>query len=361
MAPSRRRRRILGLVFAGGCAAYLTWVVVAHRDELDRAVLRFRGAHLRWLIAAICLEVLSQAMSVLVQLRLLRRVGSTMSAFTTTRMVLAQNAIGLALPGGQAVAAGFSYGQIKRRGTKSAVATWVVAATTAIGMLALIAFGAFTATGWSWFSVSAGVALLGLLVLLATTVRNPDRLRGLAVRLVGTFDRLRRRRGEADAADRVDRRLEALRRVRLRWTDWLWLALFALAAVAADCAVWICASHAIIGIPAGCNGAVLSTELARQCAAFHAPTTGGLLIAYSAGQGALALPLVPGGVGLVESVMTTVLTTSKVRAIAALSAVLLYRLISFWTVVIIGGSMWLTMRRRTGQPSVAAGDRQETW
>jgi hypothetical protein len=127
--------------------------------------------------------------------------------------------------------------------------------------------------------------------------------------------------------------------------------------VAADCAVWICASHAIIGLPARCNRVELSTRVARQCAAFHAPTTGGLLIAYSAGQGALALPLVPGGVGLVESVMTTALTTSKVRAIAALSAVLLYRLISFWSVVVIGGSMWFTMRRRPRQRPSASGGR----
>jgi uncharacterized membrane protein YbhN (UPF0104 family) len=231
----------------------------------------------------------------------------------------------------------------------------VVAATTAIGLFALLAFGAFTATGWSWFSLAAGGALLGLLTVLGTAVHNPDRLRRPAVRLVGIFDRLRRRRSGTGAGDRVNRRLEALRGVRLRWTDWFWLAVFALAAVAADCAVWICASHAIIGIPARCHTAVLSTKVARQCAAFHAPTSGGLLIAYSAGQGALALPLVPGGLGLVESVMTTTLTTSKVRPIPALSAVLLYRVISFWSVVVIGGSMWFTLRRRPATPPVGHG------
>jgi uncharacterized membrane protein YbhN (UPF0104 family) len=331
---------------------YLVWLVVAHRAELDRAVLRFQGARTRWLLAAIGLEVLSQTMSVVVQRRLLRRAGTTMTVFATTRMVLAQNALGLALPGGQLVAAGFSYGQIRRRGASSSVATWVVAATSVIGLLALVAFGAFTATGFSWLSMVAGLAVVAVLILLVMFVRAPDRVRQPTLQVMRSLERFRRRDARGPTVEeRLERRLDALRQVQLRWADWVLLAVFALAAVAADCAVWICASHAIIVLPTRCLSTGLAPRVAQQCAAFHAPTTAGLLIAYSAGQGALALPLLPGGLGLVESVMTTALTASKVRAIQALSAVLLYRLISFWTVVVVGGLMWLTLRRR---PVVAA-------
>jgi len=133
--------------------------------------------------------------------------------------------------------------------------------------------------------------------------------------------------------------------VQLGWKDWLFVTTFALVAVAADCAVWICASHAIIVRSARCLRAPLSARLAQQCAAFRAPTTAALLVAYSAGQAALQLPFLPGGIGLVESFMTAALTTSKVRAIQALSAVMLYRVISFWGIVVIGGTMWLALRR----------------
>jgi uncharacterized protein (TIRG00374 family) len=109
--------------------------------------------------------------------------------------------------------------------------------------------------------------------------------------------------------------------------------------------VWICASHALIVLPARCLRTPLSTRAAQQCASFRTPTTAALLVAYSAGQAALQLPFLPGGIGLVESFMTATLTTSKVRAIQALSAVLLYRLISFWGVVVIGAAMWLALRR----------------
>ena len=144
----------------------------------------------------------------------------------------------------------------------------------------------------------------------------------------------------------MDRWLSALSTVRLRWHDWLVVILFALAAVAADCAVWFSASRAIIALPSYCGQVGLSPRRALRCAQFHSPSTINLLVTYSVGQAALSVPFLPGGIGLVESLMTTTLTASKVRAISALSAVLLHRAISVGGVVLIGGILGLTMRRR---------------
>jgi uncharacterized protein (TIRG00374 family) len=60
----------------------------------------------------------------------------------------------------------------------------------------------------------------------------------------------------------------------------------------------------------------------------------------------MALPLIPGGIGLVESAMTAPLTAGGLGLIPALSVVLLYRLLSFWAVILIGGGCWLVLRRR---------------
>jgi len=339
-------RRALVLAIALATAGYLLWLVAAHRSEIDRAVLRVRGAQTRWLVAAIALEVVSQACAVIMQHRLLRNAGSTMGLFATARLVLAQNAIGLAVPGGPAFASVFSYRHIRLRGgTNAAAAAWVVAASSVVGTLALATWGAFTATGTSWLTVLAAtllVIVLGVLVLLA---RSPERLRRPMIAVARFGDSTWRRHSDTTSPARVDRRLAKLSVVHLGWRDWAFVALFALAVVAADCAVWICASHAMIALPARCARPGLTARLAQQCARFRTASTAGLLVAYSAGQAALALPLLPAGVGLVESFMTATLTAAKIRVIPALSAVLLYRAISVGGVVVVGGLMWILVKR----------------
>ena len=125
----------------------------------------------------------------------------------------------------------------------------------------------------------------------------------------------------------------------------MFVAAFALAAVAADCGVWVCASRAMITLPARCGARSLTAGAAHACANFRQPTLAALFVAYAAGQLALAVPFLPGGIGLVESFMTTSLTAAKTRAIPALSAVLIYRLIDFWAVVAVGGLLLITLRR----------------
>jgi putative heme transporter len=340
------RGRTVRIAIGIATVAYLVWLIVAHFGEINRAVVRFQGAATRWLIAAVAFEVVSQACSVVMEHRLLRHAGSTMGLAATSRLVLAQNAIGLAVPGGPAFASVFSYRHIRRRGANAAAAAWVVAATSTVGMLALATWGAFTATGTSWITVLAASLLVVVLAVIVLLARSPQRVRSPWIRLVQLTDWLWRRRGHRPSADvRVDQRVAKLGAVRLGWRDWLFVAGFALAAVAADFAVWLCASHAVIALPSRCLTPGLTGSVAQRCAAFHPATTAGLLVAYSAGQAVLVLPLVPGGIGLVESLMTATLTATKVRAIQALSAVLLYRLISVGGVVAVGGVIWLTLRR----------------
>jgi uncharacterized membrane protein YbhN (UPF0104 family) len=138
----RQLRTTIGIATAG----YLVWLIGTNFGEINRAVVRFQGAATRWLVAAVAFEVVSQACSVVMEHRLLTNAGSTMGLAATSRLVLAQNAIGLAVPGGPAFASVFSYRHIRRRGANAAAAAWVVAATSVTGMLALATWGAFTAT-----------------------------------------------------------------------------------------------------------------------------------------------------------------------------------------------------------------------
>ena len=66
----------------------------------------------------------------------------------------------------------------------------------------------------------------------------------------------------------------------------------------------------------------------------------GLLLAYGAGQLAAALPITPGGLGAVEGSITIALVAFGGAQVTTVDAVLMYRIISFWLVLLVGWSAW---------------------
>jgi putative heme transporter len=62
----------------------------------------------------------------------------------------------------------------------------------------------------------------------------------------------------------------------------------------------------------------------------------GVLLAYGAAQVAGALPFIPGGLGVVEGSMAAILTAYGAGRVPAISAVLAYRLVSFWFFIAVG-------------------------
>jgi uncharacterized protein (TIRG00374 family) len=66
----------------------------------------------------------------------------------------------------------------------------------------------------------------------------------------------------------------------------------------------------------------------------------GLLLAYGAGQLAAALPITPGGLGAVEGSITIALVAFGGAQVTTVDAVLIYRIISFWLVLLVGWAAW---------------------
>jgi uncharacterized protein (TIRG00374 family) len=62
----------------------------------------------------------------------------------------------------------------------------------------------------------------------------------------------------------------------------------------------------------------------------------GLLLAYGAGQLAATLPITPGGLGAVEGSLTFALVAFGGAQSTTVEAVLIYRIISFWLILVIG-------------------------
>jgi hypothetical protein len=78
------------MVLVVASIGYVTWIVVAEGDEIDRAVLRFQGAELRWLVAAVLLEGCSQLAASLMQRRLVGAAGTDLTVRHAVGLVLAQ-------------------------------------------------------------------------------------------------------------------------------------------------------------------------------------------------------------------------------------------------------------------------------
>jgi len=129
--------------------------------------------------------------------------------------------------------------------------------------------------------------------------------------------------------------------------------LLALIAAGADCAALFFSTHALIRLPARCSGTLLPVRIVNQCSRFHVPTSSRILLVYVAGQAASSIMLIPGGLGPVEAAMTMTFIAGKIRPVPALSAVLLYRLLSYWGVVLIGLACWAYLRRKRSAPAAA--------
>jgi hypothetical protein len=74
------------------------------------------------------------------------------------------------------------------------------------------------------------------------------------------------------------------------------------------------------------------------------PPWAGLLLAFCASQIASALPITPGGIGVVEGSLTLALVAFGGSAAITLAAVLLYRLVTYWICIPLGGLAWLALR-----------------
>jgi uncharacterized protein (TIRG00374 family) len=71
-----------------------------------------------------------------------------------------------------------------------------------------------------------------------------------------------------------------------------------------------------------------------------------LVIAYCAGMAAASVPIVPGGLGVVDGALVLGLVAGGLTSSSAVAAVVLYRLISFGFIIGTGWLIWLLIRYR---------------
>jgi hypothetical protein len=177
-----------------------------------------------------------------------------------------------------------------------------------------------------------GVLFLALLAVLAWA--NRGTLYRFALRAVTRLER-RLKRPPGQLTTPLEKGLERMRAVAPTRTEWARAILAGACSWLSDCA---CLAFAFIAVGADVPWA-------------------GLLLAYCGGQLAVNLPITPGGLGVVEGSLTVALVAFGGGEAPTVAAVLLYRLISFWVPLPVGGGCYLGLvraRRQAVRRSVAA-------
>ena len=285
----------------------------------------------RWLLLALELESASIAMLARMQRRLLRAGAARIGLRKMLATTYAGNAISVSIPfAGAQFSVAYVFRRFKRLGVDATLAGWVLLLSGLVSFLAsafILAIGAVLSGSDLAALTGAGLGFVSLVVVVvgSLAIGRPGVERALerpVVRALRGFQRVTHRpRSSAQLV--VGTAVHRLRSIRVSRGDWVKVLGLAFGNWLADAGVLAVSLFAV--------GAQVP---------WH-----GLLLAYGAGATVGSLRLTPGNLGVVEGTLTVALMGVGVRHGAALPAVLLYRLISFWMVTGVGWLVYLATRR----------------
>ena len=293
---------------------------------------RLAGLAPAWMVLALAAEVASFACYFGLQRVVLR----TSAWFAVVTAGLAGNAVSGILPGGSAAGAGLQFEMLSAAGLDTDSTVSGLAAISLLNVAALLGLPLLALPAMlAGIAVSPGLVHTGLIgiagfVLLAAAgavVLHADwPLRGLGRAVQGLHNRVfARHRQPVTGLDRrflADR--DSVRQVLGRhWRQALLL------------------TTGRIGFDFGCLLAAL-----RATGAHPQPSIA--LLAYAAADIVALIPLTPGGLGIVEVSLASLLVLAGVPSSAAFVATLAYRLFAYWLPVLAGGPAYLMFRHRYG-------------
>ncbi len=331
-------------------ATVLVLAVLAVELTLVAPYIASTGRHLRhlnygWLVVAVVAEAASMAMFARLQQRMVTAGGVRVPLLRVLGMTYAANAMSVTLPAGTIASTAYTFRKLRAWGAGGSLVTFALVASGVLSTLTLaliLVLGATFSGGGSAnpFLLAAEFAatIVGAIAL-RRLMRRPDVLLRVGNRALRVGDRLLRRPPESGQAQ-LKHVIDELTLIRPRRRDWALGLLFATLNWGYDLLCLVAACHAV-----GANGPSLSVAL----------------VTYAAAMTASSLPLLPGGLGVVDGVLILALVRGGMPASTATAGVLIYRLISLGVVSLIGWLLWLFVER-TGRkarravlvPSVAA-------
>jgi len=333
-------------MLAALAVAVLVSVIVIERSTLAESLHVLGHLNWAWFVLAMMSEAVSLVSFGLSRKLLLQVNGRPASLRSVLAITYAANALSISVPfAGAELAMVFSYRQFRRHGVDAATTGWMLAvsaifSTSALACLLVIGAlaGSASLASAAGFLGAFVFIVPGAAVLLALRYQNIRKLlHQIIAWLVGVSRSIFGVPVHGvDGLDEFLDRVASLRLPRLVYVE-----VFGLAVLnwVADCGALACAITAT-----------------GQSVPWHS-----LLLVYGAGAAVGSTGITPGGFALVELALTAALTAAGLHRSTALAAVLAYRLINFWLILIAG---WILMavlaHRRIGPDAGSAGSAERS-
>jgi putative heme transporter len=320
------RWAVLGVV-----AIVLAVEVALVWDQLAKAARSLFSAKWYWLLASALAAVVLMHSFAEVQRTLLASAGVRVKELRSEAAYYAANSLSTTLPGGPVLAATFLLRQQRIWGASTLVASWQLVMSgvlQAVGLALLGLGGAFFLGAKNnpfslLFTLGGFVALL----LLAQAVASrPELIDGIGCRVLSWVNSIRSRPADTGMA-KWREMLCQLESVSLRRRDVATAFSWSLVNRFADVA---------------CLG------FAAYAAGYHA-SVGGLTVACAAARAVGTIPLMPGGLLVVEAVLVPSLVSAGMPLPGAVSTMLIYRLISWLLLAAVGWVVFFFMFRTENQ------------
>lgn len=282
-----------------------------------------------WVLLCIVAAGLSMDSYGQVQRALLRSAGVKVTQWRSVAVILAGNSMSQTLPAGAVMSPAFTYRQTRKWGASPVVASWQVvmsgllaaAGLAVLGLTGAVLAGAKTSPFSILFSVCGFLAFLAVAQYLAT---HPEVLESLGARFLKWLNGIRDKDPQHGLA-RLHEIIDQTRAVKLKPKDMSIAFGWSLFNWVADVACLACACYAVGG----------------------KPSISGLMVAYAAGKAvATAIPLLPGGLGIMDGVLVPALASAGMTTAQAITGVLVYRLVSYVLVALVGWVVIAVMFRR---------------
>lgn len=336
----RNLRELARYVIGIAIGLLVLLLLFGRRAELIAAWHHLAHAAAGWVAAAVAAEATSLWLYARLQQQALRLSGARLGMPGLFLLTMANDAVANTIPGEPAVSSAYRYRFYRRRGATAAASGWTiftVLIAQAIGMSLVLLLGVLVALAGSTSGRNTATALAGLVivVLAAAILVRRDLVLRLAAAVAGRVRRLAGNRPHGVAA-RIEATLARMREIPLSARSTAGIVALAAGVWLADFGCLLCAFGAV-----------------------HAPVPWtGVLVAYGVAEVAGTLPIVPGGIGIIEGSLAVILVAYGAGRSSALSAALAFRIVSFWLAVAAGWVAVLAIARQArsaGQP----GERQE--
>ena len=297
--------------------------------------------HIRWEWVLACVIAVFFSMDSFAQVTrvLLRSAGVKVTQRQALGLQMASNSVSQTMPGGQVLAPTLVYRRTRMWGASRVIAAWQIVMSGLLmsaGLAVLGLVGALMAGAKSSpYSVIFSVGMLVVFIVLVQYVAShPDGLYVVGARLIRWTNDLRNKPEDTGLA-RLREVIEQLQAVKMSrrygaeafgWSMFNWIA---------DVACLAFACYAV----------------------GDAPGLAALAGAYAASKVVNSISPIPGGLGLVEAALVPALVLAGMPASQAFTATILYRLVSYVLVVVIGWVVFFVSYRSTMDVDPDAGDK----